>query len=98
MAAEDEEDSATVIKRLEKEMREAAARLDFEVAAVLRDKINLLKKTARLKIPHAPKKAVGSIPATAFRCLSREESITSSRRPRQCKGEQEPCESAGGWR
>ena len=31
------------IKRLEKEMREAAARLDFEVAAVLRDKIQSLK-------------------------------------------------------
>ena len=44
MAAEEEEDVATVIKRLEKEMKEAAARLDFEVAAVLRDKINLLKK------------------------------------------------------
>ena len=43
-AEDDEEDSATVIKRLEKEMKEAAARLDFEVAAVLRDKINLLKK------------------------------------------------------
>jgi excinuclease ABC subunit B len=43
-AEDDEEDVATVIKRLEKEMKEAAARLDFEVAAVLRDKINLLKK------------------------------------------------------
>ena len=28
---------------MEKEMKEAAARLDFEVAAVLRDKINLLR-------------------------------------------------------
>ena len=44
MAAEDEEDVQATIKRLEKEMKEAAARLDFEVAAVLRDKINLLKK------------------------------------------------------
>ena len=44
MAAEDEEDAAAVIRRLEKEMKEAAARLDFEVAAVLRDKINLLRK------------------------------------------------------
>ena len=42
-AAEDEEDAATVIRRLEKEMKEAAARFDFEVAAVLRDKINLLR-------------------------------------------------------
>lgn len=45
-AAEAEEDVQAVIKRLEKEMKEAAARLDFEVAAVLRDKINLLKKEA----------------------------------------------------
>ena len=45
MAAEDDEESvADTIRRLEKEMKEAAARLDFEVAAVLRDKINLLKK------------------------------------------------------
>ncbi|MCQ2366752.1 MAG: excinuclease ABC subunit UvrB [Akkermansia sp.] len=42
-AAEDEEDTAAAIRRLEKEMKEAAARLDFEVAAVLRDKINLLR-------------------------------------------------------
>lgn len=46
MAGEaDEEDTASAIRRLEKEMKEAAARLDFEVAAVLRDKINLLRKT-----------------------------------------------------
>ena len=44
MAAEDEETVADTIRRLEKEMKEAAARLDFEVAAVLRDKINLLRK------------------------------------------------------
>ncbi|MBQ1961126.1 MAG: UvrB/UvrC motif-containing protein, partial [Akkermansia sp.] len=42
LAAEDEDDSAA-IRRLEKEMKEAAARLDFEVAAVLRDKIRKLK-------------------------------------------------------
>jgi excinuclease ABC subunit B len=42
-AEEDEEDVATTIKKLEKEMREAASRLDFEVAAVLRDKIQSLK-------------------------------------------------------
>ncbi|MCQ2371882.1 MAG: excinuclease ABC subunit UvrB [Akkermansia sp.] len=47
MAAEDEEDTAAAIRRLEKEMKEAAARLDFEVAAVLRDKINLLRHTDR---------------------------------------------------
>jgi excinuclease ABC subunit B len=46
MAADDdgEEDVQSVISKLEKEMKEAAARLDFEVAAVLRDKINLLRK------------------------------------------------------
>ena len=40
-------DVPATIARLEKEMREAAARLDFEVAAVLRDKINLLKNGKR---------------------------------------------------
>ena len=44
---DDSPDVAAVIARLEKEMREAAARLDFEVAAVLRDKINLLKNDGR---------------------------------------------------
>jgi excinuclease ABC subunit B len=45
MAADDEAGNVEeTIRRLEKEMKEAAARLDFEVAAVLRDKINLLKK------------------------------------------------------
>ena len=44
MAAENEDESlAETVRRLEKEMREAAARLDFEVAAVLRDKINELR-------------------------------------------------------
>ena len=40
-------DVAATIARLEKEMREAAARLDFEVAAVLRDKMNFLKNARR---------------------------------------------------
>lgn len=44
MAAEEEKDTAAAIRRLEKEMKEAAARLDFEVAAVLRDKIKALKQ------------------------------------------------------
>jgi excinuclease ABC subunit B len=44
---DDEPDVAAAIARLEKEMREAASRLDFEVAAVLRDKINLLKNDKR---------------------------------------------------
>ena len=51
MAAEgdDAPDVPATIARLEKEMREAAARLDFEVAAVLRDKINLLKNGKRTR-------------------------------------------------
>ena len=50
MAGDGDDDAADVaatIARLEKEMREAAARLDFEVAAVLRDKVNLLKNARR---------------------------------------------------
>ena len=50
MAGDGDDDAADVaatIARLEKEMREAAARLDFEVAAVLRDKINFLKNDKR---------------------------------------------------
>ncbi|MGN0828318.1 MAG: excinuclease ABC subunit UvrB [Akkermansia sp.] len=42
-AEEAEPDNAAVIAALEKEMRQAAARLDFEVAAVLRDKIKRLR-------------------------------------------------------
>ncbi len=43
-AAEDDESTEETIGRLEREMREAAARLDFEVAAVLRDRIKGMKK------------------------------------------------------
>ena len=43
MAAEPEESVEFAISRLEKEMRDAAAHLDFEVAAVLRDKIRALR-------------------------------------------------------
>lgn len=43
LAAEEDEDSDALIRKLEKEMKEAAARLDFEVAAVLRDKIRHLR-------------------------------------------------------
>ena len=42
-AAEEDEPPEVTIARLEKEMREAAARLDFEVAAVLRDRIKSLR-------------------------------------------------------
>ncbi len=42
-AAEDSETLDDTIARLEREMREAAARLDFEVAAILRDRIKQLR-------------------------------------------------------
>ncbi len=42
LAGEDDEDTAEQVTRLEKEMREAASRLDFETAAVLRDRIRAL--------------------------------------------------------
>ena len=41
-----EEDRATTIERLEREMREAAANLDFETAARLRDQLFELKAKA----------------------------------------------------
>lgn len=43
LAACEDEGSEAAIARLEKEMREAAARLDFETAAVLRDRIKALR-------------------------------------------------------
>ena len=43
-AAEDDDFTTETIQKLEKEMRAAAARLDFETAAVLRDKIKLYKR------------------------------------------------------
>ncbi len=42
-AAEDDASTAELLKQLERDMREAAARLDFETAAVLRDKIKYIK-------------------------------------------------------
>ncbi len=43
IAAEDDASTAELIRQLEKDMREAAARLDFETAAVLRDRIKALR-------------------------------------------------------
>jgi len=44
MAAEDDEmDRDSLIRKLEKEMKEASSRLDFELAAVLRDRIKALR-------------------------------------------------------
>ncbi len=44
-AAEDDASTAELLKQLERDMREAAARLDFETAAVLRDRIKYIKGT-----------------------------------------------------
>ena len=46
MSSEDEGDSARLIAKLEKEMRQAAARLDFERAAQLRDRIFQLESAS----------------------------------------------------
>ena len=43
-AAEEDDESQATVARLEREMHDAAARLDFEVAAVLRDRIKELRK------------------------------------------------------
>jgi excinuclease ABC subunit B len=43
VVAENPDDVATVISELEDEMQEAAGRLEFERAALLRDQINALK-------------------------------------------------------
>ena len=43
MVAESVDDVAAVIAELEEEMAEAAGRLEFERAAVMRDQINALK-------------------------------------------------------
>ena len=43
---EDEGDVAKLIARLEKEMRQAASRLDFERAAQLRDRIYQLESAS----------------------------------------------------
>ena len=43
MVAEATDDVAAVIAELEEEMQEAAGRLEFERAAVLRDQVNALK-------------------------------------------------------
>ena len=40
------EDIEDIIKQLEKEMRDAAAKLDFERAAALRDRIFGIKKSS----------------------------------------------------
>ncbi len=42
-AGEDDASTAELIRQLEKDMREAAARLDFETAAVLRDRLKALR-------------------------------------------------------
>jgi excinuclease ABC subunit B len=46
---ENKEALAVLIKQKEKEMKEAARKLDFELAALLRDELRLLLKSARVK-------------------------------------------------
>jgi excinuclease ABC subunit B len=63
--AEEVDDVAAVIAELEDEMQEAAGRLEFERAAVLRDQINALKsgdyrKPTRGPATYAPKKKGGA--------------------------------------
>jgi len=52
--AENVDDVAAVIAELEDEMQEAAGRLEFERAAILRDQINALKSGDYRKKPAAP--------------------------------------------
>jgi len=56
VVAESGDDVATVIAELEDEMQEAAGRLEFERAAVLRDQINALKSGDYLKATSGPAK------------------------------------------
>jgi excinuclease ABC subunit B len=50
---EDASDVAAVLAELEEEMQEAAGRLEFERAAVLRDQINALKSGKFRKIKNS---------------------------------------------
>ena len=59
MAEGDEADVAAVIAELEEEMQEAAGKLEFERAAVLRDQINSLKSGDYKRSPE-PAPAGGS--------------------------------------
>ena len=56
VVAENADDVAAVIAELEEEMQEAAGRLEFERAAVLRDQINALKSGDYKKAARAPTK------------------------------------------
>jgi excinuclease ABC subunit B len=74
MVAENADDVAAVIAELEEEMQEAAGRLEFERAALLRDQVNALKSgdyrkavgAAVKEYPRAKAKVVGR-PKTARR-------------------------------
>jgi excinuclease ABC subunit B len=67
--AESMDDVAAVIAELQDEMQEAAGRLEFERAALLRDQIDALKSgdyrkaNPRWPRPYAPRKKGGALPA-----------------------------------
>ncbi|MEX2045452.1 MAG: UvrB/UvrC motif-containing protein, partial [Opitutus sp.] len=56
VVAEEGDDVAAVIAELEEEMQEAAGRLEFERAAVLRDQVNALRSGDYRKAARAPAK------------------------------------------
>ena len=53
--SESPEDIAAVIAELEDEMQEAAARLEFEKAAIIRDQIDSLRSGKFKKLGNAPR-------------------------------------------
>ena len=57
MVAESADDVAAVVAELEQEMQDAAGRLEFERAALLRDQVNALKSGDYRKVAKAPAKA-----------------------------------------
>ncbi|HVS51648.1 MAG TPA: excinuclease ABC subunit UvrB [Opitutaceae bacterium] len=63
--AESVDDAAAVIAELEEEMQEAAGRLEFERAAILRDQINALKSGDYKKAARGPAKEYPRARATA---------------------------------
>ena len=56
MVAESADDVAAVIAELQVEMQEAAGRLEFERAALLRDQVNALKSGDYRKVAQASSK------------------------------------------
>jgi len=63
--AENADDVAAVIEELEQEMQDAAGRLEFERAAVLRDQVNALRSGDFRKAANAPTKEYPRARSTA---------------------------------